>query len=145
LNLQKKKETFIIENIGNNKLNISLQQIGLKEFLNINKVSFELNTRESKTITLNFFAKEDAIINSYTGKLILKTGGIEKEILISLEVKSKESFPSEKEIPKKPQYNLLIILILIILIILSVILYNSRKSEKLKKLKKHPKAKSKRK
>jgi len=66
--------------------------------------SFELSPRESKTIALLFSAKEDEILDLHVGKLIVKSSGLEEEVLISLEIESGEAlFDVRVKIPEKYQ------------------------------------------
>lgn len=100
-----KEQNIVIKNTGSYKLKINLQNTQLKDFLKISEESFELEAGKSKTITLNFSAGENVIPELYQGKLIIKTDGIEREILIVVEVESKKSlFDIKIEIPRKFLY-----------------------------------------
>jgi hypothetical protein len=80
---------IIIQNTGNQKLAISIENPKLQEFLKISETTFDLNPGELKTILLDFLVRENTIPNLYIGKLIIKGDGIEKEILIAIEVETK--------------------------------------------------------
>ena len=99
-----KKQEIKIKNTGNWKSSISLEA-ELQNFLKISETSFDLNREESKTIILNFTAREDTIPGLYQGKLIVKADGIEKEVSIAIEIESKKPlFDVKLEIPRKFLY-----------------------------------------
>ena len=96
------KKTFTITNTGTRKLKFTIENPTLKDFLQISETSFELNSKESKTIILNITTKEDTFPNLYIGKLIIKAEGLEKEILVAVEIESLEAlFDVTLEIPKR--------------------------------------------
>jgi len=100
-----KKETITIKNTGKQKIKISLQTAEIKDLMKISEESFELNAGDSKTIDLDFIAREDTIPDLYIGKLIVKTDRTEKEILIAIEVESqKPLFDVKVEIPERFLY-----------------------------------------
>jgi len=81
-------KTFTITNTGTQKLMFTIENPTLKNFLKIDEILFELNPGESKSIDLDFIARTNALPDLYLGKLIIKAGGIEKEILIAIEIES---------------------------------------------------------
>jgi len=85
-----KEETLTIKNTGTQKIKIKLE-LELKDFVKIGEESFELNQGESKTIVLDFLARENTLPDLYIGKLIVKGDGAEKEVLIAVEVASSKS------------------------------------------------------
>lgn len=99
------KDFFIIKNTGNKELDFTIQTENIEEFLKISESDFSLNAGESKTIVLDFLSRAEVIPNLYLGKLIIKGDGIEKEILVSVEVESRSPiFDVKIEIPKRFLY-----------------------------------------
>lgn len=93
-----------IKNTGSSLLNIGIEESKLKDFIRISSNSFSLNPGESKTIVLDFLAREDTNPSLYMGKLIVRGGGTEKEIIVAIGVDSKESlFDVEAKIPPRYQ------------------------------------------
>lgn len=82
------KKIAITNNL-NKKITISLDEKNLEDFLIIKNNQFELNPKESKEISLDIMAREDALPGLYLGKLIVKNGNQEKEILMLIEIESK--------------------------------------------------------
>lgn len=79
-----------ITNNGNQRLSMSMEETpSLAEFLKISEESFSLGPGESKVVILDFIAREETIPNLYLGKIIVKGDGIEKEILVSVEIETK--------------------------------------------------------
>ena len=98
-----KKETITIKNTGNQKIKITLDT-KLEEFMKISETSFDLNAGEAKIIILDFIVREDTNPDLYIGKLNIKAEGLQKEILIAIEVESKKPlFDVKVEIPKRFQ------------------------------------------
>lgn len=87
---QRKTEEIVIRNTGNAEINIRLDNL-FEEFLEIDEQAFYLKPNEFKTINLEFFAKSSAVPNVYVGKLVINAEGTSKEVLILLEVESKET------------------------------------------------------
>lgn len=98
-------ETIKITNKGNQPLKFSIINSELEEFLEVIPKEFSLNVGESKTIILDFLAKENVPANLYLGKLILKEDETEKEIFIAIEVVTiSSSFDVKATIPMKFTY-----------------------------------------
>jgi hypothetical protein len=96
-----KEELFTVKNTGNKAMKFIIQNPKLREIIKISETEFTLNAEESKIIILDFLAKEASIPNLYLGKLIIQANGIEKEILISIEIESKKPlFDIKIEIPR---------------------------------------------
>jgi len=94
-----------ITNNGNKKLSISIENPKLEDFLKISEKSFDLNPKESKSIVLDIFAREETAPDLYIGKLIVRGGGIEKEILVVIEVESEKALLDvSSKIPDKYKY-----------------------------------------
>ncbi|MBU2562489.1 MAG: hypothetical protein KKF68_02405 [Nanoarchaeota archaeon] len=83
------KAYFTIKNIGNSAMTFKIQNSKLEELIKIDGIEFNLGPGESKTIILDFIARAETIPTLYLGKLIIDGDGIEKEILVLIEVKSK--------------------------------------------------------
>ena len=86
-----KIEEIIIKNTGDKKLEVFVENSKLKELLSVNQTELELETGESKAISLNIIAKNNTLPSLYIGKLIINAGDIKKEILVSIEIETKES------------------------------------------------------
>jgi len=94
------KRKIRIKNTGDTIMKIELEN-RLENFIKISETSFDLNEGELKTIFLEFKVGEDTPFNLYFGRIIVKGEGIEKEILIALEVESEEPlFDVKVEIPE---------------------------------------------
>jgi len=131
------EDSITITNIGDSKLNISLQNLGLEEFLKISETSFELDAGETKTIILEFATKEDTPLDLYVGSLLVKTEGIEKEIPVILEVKAGSLIEEIIEIPKKP-LNMVVIMVIVVIVVL-IVLSKSGEAGALRQTKRHGK------
>ena len=95
-------KNIIITNDGTQSLIFTIENPTLRDFLKISETSFELNSGESKTIILDIIIREDTFPNLYIGKLIIKADGLEKEILVAVEIESSDAlFDVTLEIPKR--------------------------------------------
>ncbi len=95
------KESLIIKNTGTQRLSMKIES-NLEDFMKISETSFSLNSGETKNIILDFIAREEKIPDLYLGKIIIKEGAKIKEILVSVEVESKNPlFDAKIEIPEK--------------------------------------------
>jgi hypothetical protein len=91
-----------IENLWNDNMDFVIQNPKLKEFITISETEFTLASKTSKTIVFSFTAPEDIDPELYVGKIIITAEGIEKEILIALDIESFEAlFDVKVEIPEK--------------------------------------------
>lgn len=96
-----KSEEITITNTGFKRIKIDLAFSGLEEFTKINRASFELNPGESEKVILDFIARENTSPDLYLGKLIARSDNTEKEVLISMEVETKNPlFDVSLEIPE---------------------------------------------
>ena len=96
-----KSEEIVITNLDNATIPLNLEVSGISDFINLNETSFDLEPGENKIITLDFIAKEDTVPNLYQGKLIVKSGNVQKEVSIGIEVESESPlFDVSVEIPK---------------------------------------------
>lgn len=86
-----KSEAVIIKNIGTKNIKVNLTQIGLGNLIRIHEDYFELAAGQSKTILLDFIAREDSFPSLYLGKIIVSSEGIEEEILVAVNVNSKNA------------------------------------------------------
>lgn len=116
---ESQQESIILKNLGETTLTITLQNSDLQEFLTLSQTNFELLPGEEKIIFLTFKTSPNSAIQTYTGKIILKTTNIEKEILIKLIISEKEI-----EIPKiiKELSWKIILSILIILVLIGILI-----------------------
>ncbi|HUW43918.1 MAG TPA: hypothetical protein VMV95_03085 [Bacillota bacterium] len=100
-----KKDFLTIKNTGNSILRFSISLLKLEEFIKIDEPTFSLNGGESRMVILDFLARAETIPTLYLGRVIIKGDGIEKEVLVSIEVESKEAlFDVKVEIPKRFMY-----------------------------------------
>ncbi len=91
---------IIIKNIGTKNIKVNLTQTGLGNLIRIHEDYFELTAGESKTILLDFIAREDSFPGLYLGKIIVSSEGVEEEILVAVNVNSKNAlFDVIVEIP----------------------------------------------
>ena len=97
-----KIEEISITNKGNQQISIKLYSPKLEDFMKISEKEFNLSAGETKIITLDIIAREDTPSNLYIGKLIIEAYGLEKEMLIAIEVGSAKPLLDVKvEIPKR--------------------------------------------
>jgi len=100
-----KKQTFTIKNTGKTKKILNLSYEGLENFIRLSETEIELEADETKTIIIDFIAREDTIPNLYLGSILIKANPIEEKILIAIEVESKEAlFDVKIDISKKFKY-----------------------------------------
>jgi len=91
-------QQFSIKNIGDSELVLDLELSGLKglAFLNKDKVTLKPGAEENILVTL--MAPQPGI---YSGRIVVKTGNIEEELLISLNVQSEKSlFDASVSLPE---------------------------------------------
>ena len=99
-----KTETITIKNTGNSRMSFILEN-PFSDFIKISNTSFNLNVGESKTIALEFSAGGDAVPDLHVGKLIIRANGLEKEVLISIEIETRGPlFDVRLDIPYRSQY-----------------------------------------
>lgn len=90
-----------VTNLGSRKLNFEIEPQGFGDMIIVRPIKFSLEPKKSKEISLDFIAREDQIPEIYIGKLIFKAGGKTEEVLVFLEVESKqELFDVDIEIPR---------------------------------------------
>jgi len=82
------KEYLAINNTGNTEINILLEVFKLERFVILSNEGF-IKAGESKTIGIDFAAKEDEVADLYLGKIIVSGAGIKKAVSIILEVKER--------------------------------------------------------
>jgi len=85
------RETLKISNIGQTQLNFIITPELIGKFIAISEDSFSLKPGESKTLNVDFFAKEKEIPDAYIGRILVKSNGITKAINVIMEVKERES------------------------------------------------------
>ncbi len=97
-----KKEQITIENTKDEEIKVGLTLSKLGNFIKLSENSFNLKAGEVKAIELEFNIEENTIPNLYIGKLIIQSGEIKKEVLITIEVRSKNPlFDVSIEIPQE--------------------------------------------
>lgn len=94
-----------ITNEGKEKLVLNITQRGLENIVDIREKDIVLEPRESRTIIIDFIAREDILPDTYIGKIILSSeSGEETEILTAVDISSKKSlFDVKLEIPQRFQ------------------------------------------
>jgi len=116
-----KEEIIEIKNTGNKETKVILESLNLENLLELSENSFNLEPGKSKIIYLDVLARENLIPDLYIGKILIKGEETEKEILITVEIESKQAlmdveleifeeyksiYPGEKIIVKSELYNL---------------------------------------
>ncbi len=84
-----KTEQFTIENLGLEELRIKINST-LEDFLKISKNEFVLAPKEKVVILLELATSETTLPDLYTGKIVVESQREKKEILVLIEVESKE-------------------------------------------------------
>lgn len=115
------RRTIRVSNTGDTKLTISMHQVNLERFLTPLETSFDLEPAETKEIELNFSAPQFQKPGVYPGRIILSGDGVERKIIVLVEVESetllfdvkvevlpeyREVYPGESIIAKLTLYNL---------------------------------------
>ncbi len=94
-------QTFVITNKKNTQTDFNIQTKISEGLILIEESHFALNPGESKEILVDFIAREDISPNLYLGKIIVKGGDEQTEILVSINVESKGALLDVRaEIPK---------------------------------------------
>lgn len=81
---------IIVTNLDNKNLNFDVEIQGLEDLIIVRPNKFTLSPKESKTISLDFIARENQIPEHYLGKVIFKAGDKTTEVLISVDVESQQ-------------------------------------------------------
>ncbi|MFH1585332.1 MAG: LamG-like jellyroll fold domain-containing protein [archaeon] len=85
-----KREIIRVTNIGSGV--ITIDDIGtelIDRFVKISEKSFSLSSGQSKEIVVDIFAGEDEKPDTYLGKIVVKSGNIQKTINVAIDVKGK--------------------------------------------------------
>ena len=80
----------IIKNNLNRQMNITISSKKIADFILIKDPMIILGPGESKSIPIDFIARIDDIPDLYLGEIILKENMVEEEILVTLEIESKD-------------------------------------------------------
>jgi hypothetical protein len=95
-----KSDRLLVINNGSVDISVRLILQDIGELLRVNETEFNLSVGETKVIRLDFIALEDKKPGFYLGKITVRGGGIVREILIAIEIESKDSlFDVAIEIP----------------------------------------------
>jgi len=134
---QSKREQLIISNNGNLNLKITLENLGLEDFMKIDLTEFDLGVGESKTVDLVFEVGENIPEEIYSGSIIIKGNGKTKEVLIVLDVSNASSLFGEKEFPfsEPKELGTLTLIIITVIILIILIIFLLKKSNKITKVK----------
>jgi len=82
------EEKITITNNQYKKINISIENLGVKNFLDVEFAEIKLNGRETKNITLYINIPENVETTIYIGRIIFSSENLEKEIPVSIGVES---------------------------------------------------------
>lgn len=83
-------------------LNFSVEVQGVKSLIKLNETLFGIGPNKDYTLNIDFLCPETVEPNVYFGKLIIKTGSVEKEVNLVIEVESKSAlFDVEIIFPKQ--------------------------------------------
>lgn len=100
-----KKESITIRNSGNVRIRINISDVGMDKFVKPEEEIFEIEPGYSKTLYLDFLAREDAKPDLYLGKILVNADSIVKEVLVAIEIESKKPlFDVRAEIPRRFLY-----------------------------------------
>lgn len=96
------KKEIIIQNKFNQDLTFSVESEKTEKFFKLSESNFLITSNQNKTLSLDFIARDDAEPGLYFDNLIIKSGGIEKKVLLILEIKEKNSlFDVSISFPKR--------------------------------------------
>lgn len=96
------KQEILIQNNFSQELNFSVEFKKIGSFVKASEEKFLIKSKQNKTITLDFIARDDTEPNLYLGSIIFKTPELEKRIILALEVKEKKSlFDVSINLPKR--------------------------------------------
>lgn len=96
------RESFWIRNEGPEDLYLILEVEGLEDYILLSDKFVILDQIKEKAMYINFVALAEQEPKTYTGRVIVKTARIKKEILIVMEVKQREAlFDVSVEIPEE--------------------------------------------
>lgn len=84
-------KSFIITNLLDKKIIISLSEWNLEGKIAINEPQIELEAGETKEVSFDIIIREDIIPNLYIGKIIIKNGITTEEIFLMIEVEYKDA------------------------------------------------------
>ena len=88
---QTKTEKLRINNTGETNLSITMEIEDLSDFLYFSEDEFQLNVGEEKEITIAATASENETIDVYTGRIIARSGSLERIVIVIIEVKEREA------------------------------------------------------
>ena len=97
-----KREEVIITNNGSQKIELSISPYKIEKFLKLETEKVILGPGASYTLFVDVLAEGETIPNLYIGKIIVSGGGITKEVLLAIEIVSKNPLMDVKvEIPDR--------------------------------------------
>jgi len=85
---QVKTENITITNTGKSQISIQINNT-IPDFVVRSEAAIVLGPGESETVPVYVIARVDTVPDLYLGKLIVSSGSVKKEVLISVEVESK--------------------------------------------------------
>jgi len=87
---QSKDEIIKVTNTGDTSLILVLEIVGINEFLHLEEEFLALEKGKTKDVLLHFFPLSNTTPGIYPGKLVMGRGGLNKEVNIVIEIKSKD-------------------------------------------------------
>jgi hypothetical protein len=103
------KKSIKISNNGKTKLDVTgkIQYVDQLSFFKEGGIEykFEINSNEMKEIEINFFAKKDQEAGVYPGKIVFTGDGIERTVLVIVEVESEKPLFDVK-VETLPEYRI---------------------------------------
>ncbi|MDO8528302.1 MAG: hypothetical protein Q7S06_00205 [Nanoarchaeota archaeon] len=100
-------KNFIITNQDNKNINIKINELKIEDLVLIQEQNFSLGPYQSKIISFDIFAREDTLPKLYLGKIFISSESTRKELLVGIEVESKEPlFDVKVSIPDRFLYTM---------------------------------------
>ncbi len=92
-----KVKTIVIRNTGDDELNFDLEVLTISDFVFLSDSGFSLQPGEEKIVELNIIGKK---LGSYPGELIVSAEGIEKSVILIIEVETEQVlFDAKMDVP----------------------------------------------
>ncbi len=84
-------DSVTIENTGDADLNLTMEAEGMGSMVSLSEDSFSLAAGKSKKVTVAFTVLESGAPEVYTGRLRIRSGSIERVVVLIVEVKEKRA------------------------------------------------------
>jgi len=99
-------EEITINNQDTKPLYFQISSDQLDNLAIINETNFSLNPGESKTILIDFIARDDTNPDLYLGKIKIVSGGTEKDVMVGLNIQSRGALLDVKAVIQ-PKYKII--------------------------------------